>query len=154
MSIHNEKILEAKPSESGPYVLRTLLNDVPLSADGADNGIKINCVEYFGTHPTTTVTWTEKLTPCIQTAISTLEPVHPNYFTMSIFPKTHARRPGSRYLCLPLGSGSHSPNPTIRGLEYNGFSSFLGCQRRVYYATGLSPSTPCPSSVLSSEPNK
>ncbi|KAI1853543.1 hypothetical protein JX266_001527 [Neoarthrinium moseri] len=36
------------PLESGPYVLRTLLQDVPLSADGAaDHDIKINCVDYL-----------------------------------------------------------------------------------------------------------
>ncbi|KAK7935131.1 hypothetical protein PG985_000626 [Apiospora marii] len=34
--------------ETGPYVLRTLLKDVPLSADGGnDDDIKINCVEYL-----------------------------------------------------------------------------------------------------------
>lgn len=32
----------------GPFVLRTLLEDVPLSADGVDEGTKINCVEYLG----------------------------------------------------------------------------------------------------------
>ncbi|KAK7438258.1 hypothetical protein CaCOL14_005250 [Colletotrichum acutatum] len=31
----------------GPFVLRTLLKDVPLSADGTDEGTKINCVEYL-----------------------------------------------------------------------------------------------------------
>ena len=35
--------------ETGPYVLRTLLKDVPLSADGGnDDDVKINCVEYLG----------------------------------------------------------------------------------------------------------
>ncbi|GJN67265.1 hypothetical protein PLICBS_001289 [Purpureocillium lilacinum] len=33
--------------EDGPYVLRPLLDNVPLSADGPQDGIKINCVEYF-----------------------------------------------------------------------------------------------------------
>lgn len=37
--------------ETGPFVLRTLLKDVPLSGDGAkDDDVKINCVEYLGTH--------------------------------------------------------------------------------------------------------
>ncbi|TDZ21572.1 Transforming growth factor-beta receptor-associated protein 1 [Colletotrichum orbiculare MAFF 240422] len=31
----------------GPYVLRTLLDEVPLSADGAADTIHINCVEYL-----------------------------------------------------------------------------------------------------------
>ena len=34
--------------EAGPYVLRTLLKDVPLSADGANDDVKINCVDYLG----------------------------------------------------------------------------------------------------------
>ncbi|KAJ6444172.1 tho complex subunit 7 domain-containing protein [Purpureocillium lavendulum] len=33
--------------EDGPYVLRSLLDNVPLSADGPQDDIKINCVEYF-----------------------------------------------------------------------------------------------------------
>ncbi|KAM0327711.1 hypothetical protein ACHAQA_006006 [Verticillium albo-atrum] len=33
--------------QDGPYVLRTLLDDVPLSADGPSENVKINCVEYF-----------------------------------------------------------------------------------------------------------
>ena len=38
-----------RPStQSGPFVLRTLLDDVPLSADGGGEDIKINCVDYLG----------------------------------------------------------------------------------------------------------
>ncbi|KAM0438934.1 hypothetical protein ACHAPT_001695 [Fusarium lateritium] len=33
--------------EDGPYVLRTLLDEVPLSADGSQDDIKINCVDYL-----------------------------------------------------------------------------------------------------------
>ena len=36
-------------AEPGPFVLRTLLQDVPLSADGGNEDIKINCVDYLGT---------------------------------------------------------------------------------------------------------
>ncbi|OIW29824.1 hypothetical protein CONLIGDRAFT_631896 [Coniochaeta ligniaria NRRL 30616] len=32
--------------ETGPFVLRPLLQDVPLSAEGTDEDIKINCVDY------------------------------------------------------------------------------------------------------------
>ena len=32
----------------GPFVLKSLLEDVPLSADGDEEDIVINCVEYFG----------------------------------------------------------------------------------------------------------
>jgi len=34
--------------ETGPYVLRTLMADVPVSADGTAEDIKINCVDYLG----------------------------------------------------------------------------------------------------------
>ncbi|KJZ75686.1 hypothetical protein HIM_04843 [Hirsutella minnesotensis 3608] len=35
------------PPEDGPYVLRSLLSNVPLSADGSQNNVNINCVEYL-----------------------------------------------------------------------------------------------------------
>lgn len=34
--------------EVGPYVLRPLLDSVPLSEDGSQEDIQINCVEYYG----------------------------------------------------------------------------------------------------------
>jgi hypothetical protein len=34
--------------ERGPFVLKTLLKDVPLSADGDRQDIVINCIEYWG----------------------------------------------------------------------------------------------------------
>ena len=34
--------------ETGPFVLRSLLEDVPLSAEGDQDDIEINCVEFFG----------------------------------------------------------------------------------------------------------
>jgi len=34
--------------ETGPFVLRPLLQDVPLSAEGTDENIRINCVDYHG----------------------------------------------------------------------------------------------------------
>lgn len=41
---------------AGPYVLRPLLHDVPLSAEGNDEDIKINCVDYLGELPYDLVT--------------------------------------------------------------------------------------------------
>lgn len=35
--------------QTGPFVLRTLLDDVPLSADGDRDDIEIRCVEFLGT---------------------------------------------------------------------------------------------------------
>jgi hypothetical protein len=36
--------------ETGPFVLRSLLEDVPLSAEGEKDDIEINCVEFLGEH--------------------------------------------------------------------------------------------------------
>jgi hypothetical protein len=33
--------------EDGPFILRPLLEDVQLSADGTETDIKINCVDYW-----------------------------------------------------------------------------------------------------------
>lgn len=37
--------------ERGPFVLRSLLDNVPLSADGTEEDIHINCVDYYGEGP-------------------------------------------------------------------------------------------------------
>jgi hypothetical protein len=34
--------------ETGPFVLRSLLEDVPLSAEGDSRDVEINCVEFLG----------------------------------------------------------------------------------------------------------
>jgi hypothetical protein len=34
--------------QTGPFVLRSLLEDVPLSAEGNRDDIRINCVEFLG----------------------------------------------------------------------------------------------------------
>ncbi|KAF3064230.1 Transforming growth factor-beta receptor-associated protein 1 [Daldinia childiae] len=39
-----------KAFSTGPFVLRTLFADVPLSEDGTRDDIKINCVEYLDNH--------------------------------------------------------------------------------------------------------
>jgi hypothetical protein len=70
--------------ETGPFVLRTLLADVPLSADGDGLDIQITCVEYLGRY-----VWLgrcrsiAKLLP--QTKISTSAHPHPNFFTLYKF---------------------------------------------------------------------
>lgn len=35
-------------NETGPYILRPLLDEVSLSVDGSEATAKINCVEYYG----------------------------------------------------------------------------------------------------------
>ncbi|KAG6008801.1 hypothetical protein E4U21_003830 [Claviceps maximensis] len=39
---------EQLDNETGPYILRPLLDEVPLSVDGSQSNTKINCVEYYG----------------------------------------------------------------------------------------------------------
>ncbi|KAI1800552.1 hypothetical protein F4811DRAFT_24006 [Daldinia bambusicola] len=39
-----------RPFGTGPFVLRTLFADVPLSEDGTRDDIRINCVEYLDNH--------------------------------------------------------------------------------------------------------
>lgn len=39
---------DAEQPETGPFVLRSLLEDIPLSADGDTDDIEINCVEFLG----------------------------------------------------------------------------------------------------------
>ena len=41
---------EQPGDEAGPYILRPLLEEVPLSADGSESNAKINCVEYYGVY--------------------------------------------------------------------------------------------------------
>ncbi|KAG5938754.1 hypothetical protein E4U53_007943 [Claviceps sorghi] len=38
---------ERPGDEAGPYILRPLLEGVPLSADGSESNARINCVEYY-----------------------------------------------------------------------------------------------------------
>ncbi|GAB0133170.1 hypothetical protein EsDP_00001585 [Epichloe bromicola] len=38
---------EQANNETGPYILRPLLDEVPLSTDGFESNVKINCVEYY-----------------------------------------------------------------------------------------------------------
>ncbi|KID89068.1 Vacuolar sorting protein 39/Transforming growth factor beta receptor-associated domain 2 [Metarhizium guizhouense ARSEF 977] len=33
--------------EDGPYILRPLLEEIPLASDGSDSNVKINCVEFY-----------------------------------------------------------------------------------------------------------
>lgn len=38
--------------QTGPFVLRTLLDHIPLSEDGDNDDVKINCVDYLGEQST------------------------------------------------------------------------------------------------------
>lgn len=40
-----------RASQCGPFILRPLLDQLPLSADGAESDIKINCIDLWGIWP-------------------------------------------------------------------------------------------------------
>ena len=51
MSLTDSTVAHHKGTQApqrGPFVIKRLLEDVPLSADGSEDDIVINCVEYFG----------------------------------------------------------------------------------------------------------
>lgn len=56
---------------TGPFVLRSLLDNVPLSEDGDNDDIKINCVDYLGMESLSSSPFLAMLTVAIQRAIST-----------------------------------------------------------------------------------
>lgn len=41
---------QADPAATGPYTLRPLISDVPLSADGESSDVRITCVEVLGVY--------------------------------------------------------------------------------------------------------
>lgn len=45
--------------DQGPYVLRALLDEVPLSQDGTQGDIKINCVDHWGIICALQILWLE-----------------------------------------------------------------------------------------------
>ena len=47
--------LRRPAAETGPFILRALLEDVPLSAEGDRDDIQINCVEFLGTYTAITL---------------------------------------------------------------------------------------------------
>jgi hypothetical protein len=47
-SLSRKRKRERRRLENGPYTLVSLIDEVPLSAEGDDAQIKINCVEFLG----------------------------------------------------------------------------------------------------------
>lgn len=72
--------------ETGPYVLRSLLDDVPLSAEGDRDDIEIKCVEFLGMQASieeakVSDTPKQSTTDNEQTRTYTLEPLPPRFYT-------------------------------------------------------------------------
>lgn len=74
-------------TEDGPYVLRSLLDEVPLSGDGSEEDIKINCVDYLGESlPHFSLLPELVLIAHVKITTYTSAPPHPNSFTSSKYP--------------------------------------------------------------------
>lgn len=145
--------------ETGPYVLRRLLNNVPLSADGDGDGdgIKINCVEFlgmfWGPQPLTSAQRRLFSADPIQTRTSTLGPRPQKSFILYKYPQTlKAHQENQRIYWL---RGSRLPIiilPHPRAPESSRYYSSQKQIKLVYYATGQSPFTLSRSSALCMEP--
>lgn len=131
-----------RPAESGPFVLRSLLDEVPLSADGGKEDIRINCVDYLGMlQGSLRLLRTKPANKCLrQTPTSMSEPLprsSSTSFRSQPIPKT-------MLVDLPLSSrrdcGQHSPSPQahrrVRSPAYNRYCSYQRLGRRACYATG------------------
>jgi hypothetical protein len=79
-------------TETGPYVFRSLLDDVPLSTDGEKDDIEITCVEFLGAYNIYCIRCLganiltilrHTRAEHVQTRISTLEPLPPKSSTSS-----------------------------------------------------------------------
>lgn len=146
---------------TGPYVLRTLLHDIPLSEDGGDddddngNDVRIKCVDYIGnSHP-----WPGQLlmlTASPQAATFISAPLPRNCSISSKSPPTLPTSLASRSSYLPRGYARHITRaplpPGIRNQGSNRSYCCLGSRKHACSATTPSPSTPYRSSAQYSEP--
>ncbi|KAH6982428.1 hypothetical protein EDB80DRAFT_254304 [Ilyonectria destructans] len=108
--------------EDGPFVLRSLLDEVPLSADGTDEDIRINCTTiYMSEHPPRSSS------------------------TSSRYPQTRQTRPENPSSSSPRDSAPPTSNHPVHlrahAPEFNRYLCSLGLERRASCATGPSPST-------------
>ncbi|WYZ46512.1 hypothetical protein EsH8_IX_000737 [Colletotrichum jinshuiense] len=88
----------------GPFVLRTLLDEVPLCADGAAEGIKINCVDYLD-HNLYVGTSASELLHFVQIPPDPTDPAgRPSFILASrlrpAFAETSNSRPGIQQILL------------------------------------------------------
>lgn len=87
------------PAETGPFVLRALLEDIPLSAEGDRDNIEINCVEFLGTYLPDLLRFCVGCTDSIvQSRTSTLEPPHQKSYTLYRYPQTPRIPPEDQHI--------------------------------------------------------
>ena len=145
--------LQRRPTHSsggGPYVLRPLLQNVPLSADGGDEDIKINCVDYLGTirplsYTYAAISLTDSSSTQMATCTSARRPR--SCFTFSRFLPIPVIRPEAHSLFSHPACVRRTGNlklPVDPGLACNRSSCCRALPRHASSATGPSPSTRCP----------
>ncbi|OLN97430.1 Transforming growth factor-beta receptor-associated protein 1 [Colletotrichum chlorophyti] len=116
----------------GPFVLRTLLDDVPLSADGIADGVKINCVDYLD-HNLYVGTSASELLHFVQIPPDPADPTgRPSFIIASrlrpAFAETSNSRPGvQQILLLPkVGKACVLCNWTVTFYSLPEFSPVFG----------------------------
>ncbi|KAF9870819.1 hypothetical protein CkaCkLH20_11718 [Colletotrichum karsti] len=94
---------DAISRSDGPFVLRTLLDEVPLSADGAADGVKINCVEYLD-HNLYVGTSASELLHFVQIPPDPADPTGRSFIIASrlrpAFSESSSSRPGVQQILL------------------------------------------------------
>lgn len=130
--------------QDGPYVLRSLLDNVPLSADDSHQDVKINCVEYLGKSPFTYLSLLplDAKPASRQTTTYTSVPRHLNSFTSLVSLPTPPTAPATLCIYSPQGSLPPMLNRPRRAPAFNRSSFSPALARPASYATGQSPSTP------------
>lgn len=145
--------LTTRPSpQDGPFILRKLVSDLPLSADGDAADVRITCVEVWSMYSLRNASWVLQsyvvyVANQSQTVTSTSAPQPPRSSTSSSCPQNPMTLLASPLPSSPRGWNRLIATPTA--LACSRSSSSLRSTRPAYYATTLSPSTRCPSSAPS-----
>lgn len=129
--------------ERGPYVLKTLLEDVPLSADGDREDIVINCIEYWGMCYQTAAYHSSSKTPVLvlwanwlQRATCMLEHPPPRFYTLYKYLPTPPTIPMVQHIYWRRGSVRRIQKRRLRSVRVcNKSSSSPQPTRLAYYAT-------------------
>lgn len=110
---------------TGPFVLRTLLDNVPLSEDGDDEEVKINCVDYLGKNqPNSVLTascslLTDRLS---QEVIFTSAPLPLSFFISSRYPPTLPTSPANLFSYSPQDCALPMLRALLPAMRSRGFS--------------------------------
>jgi hypothetical protein len=129
--------------EDGPFVLRSLLDDVPLSTDGSQNDVKINCVEYYGAFKACWPKPTGSVLTLLQSTISTSAQAHRSCCTLSRYLRIPVIAPADLFTSSLRDSLQVMPKYQAPCPVFNRSYSSPAPARPAYDAIGRSPSTLC-----------